>query len=198
MQRLWPLSIRSFRLKAGQVGTEVHQLLPPGVVEPGVVRPPFSAQSVDTKLQSVAAAHNTTNPLVIAAHYAPDGVWNFAGGTSLCGRDAVASFLRRRFETQLEWHVRMALFVSDTHRIAASAHCEWRTAREDGGWYRSVCNEQLTFDDQGLITEHDTTTNDLPIREDERLLSDSKEAFAALAEKHGLLPRSAEMPYPEG
>jgi len=37
MQRLWPLSIRSFRLKAGQVGTEVHQLLPPGVVEPGVV-----------------------------------------------------------------------------------------------------------------------------------------------------------------
>ncbi len=189
---------RGFRLKAGQVGTETHELLPPGLTEPGSVRPPFTPASAHTKLQSLAAVHNTSNPAMIAAHYSPRGAWYFAAGPPVRGREEVTRFLRRRYEHMLEWHVRMRLFCNDEYRIAATAHCEWRGASEGtSGWYKTVCNELLTFDDDGLLLEHDTTCNDVAISEEDRVLRDSAAAFGLLAEKHGLLPKS-EVPYPEG
>jgi hypothetical protein len=62
---------RAFRLKPGQVGTEVHELLPAGLAPPSAVKPPFTPASAHAKLAQLAAAWNTADPARIAALYAP-------------------------------------------------------------------------------------------------------------------------------
>jgi hypothetical protein len=62
---------RAFRLKPGQVGTEVHELLPAGLAPPSAVTPPFTPASATAKLAQLAAAWNTADPARIAALYAP-------------------------------------------------------------------------------------------------------------------------------
>jgi hypothetical protein len=61
---------RAFRLKPGQVGTEVHELLPAGLAPPGAVRPPLSASDAAKKLNQLAACWNTCDPQRIVALYA--------------------------------------------------------------------------------------------------------------------------------
>ncbi len=65
---------RAFRLKPGQVGTELHhELLPPGgLASPGDdVCPPFTPSAAHAKLTQLAAAWNTADAGRIAELYAP-------------------------------------------------------------------------------------------------------------------------------
>jgi nuclear transport factor 2 (NTF2) superfamily protein len=119
---------------------------------------------------------------------------------TLRGAADIERFWRRKFERQLGWHVSLSLFCADGRRVAAHAISEWRTAAaadagstgdDDDGWWRTQCNELYDFADDGTLATHDTSANDAPIHEGDRVLKDAAANFAALAEKHGLLPRPA-------
>lgn len=122
-----------------------------------------------------------------------DAEWRF-GGTTLRGAADIARFLRAKFERQLAWHVALTPFCAVGNRIAAAAISEWRAPpdeADDGGWWRTRCNELYEFSPDGRLSAHDTALNDAPIGEGDRQLADAAAAFAELAEQHGLLPRSA-------
>jgi nuclear transport factor 2 (NTF2) superfamily protein len=129
-----------------------------------------------------------------------DAEWH-CGASTLRGAVEIERFLRHKFERQLEHHVSLSLFCADGRRVAAHAVAEWRAAAApadadadaaaDGGWWRTRCNEQYEFADDGTLTAQDTCAKDVPITDGDRMLKDAAAQFAALAEKHGLLPRPA-------
>ena len=82
------------------------------------------------------------------------------------GRIEIQRFLERKWERELDYRLRKALWAFADRRIAVRFQYEWHD--RSGRWFRSYGNELWEFADNGLMRRREASINDVEIRPDER------------------------------
>jgi nuclear transport factor 2 (NTF2) superfamily protein len=127
--------------------------------------PPFTADTARQKVQAAEDAWNTRDPQRVAEAYTPDSVWRNRS-EFLVGREEIERFLRRKWDTELDYALRKDLWVFTDDRIAVRFQYEWRD--HAGQWWRSYGNENWEFDADGYMRRREASINDVPITEADR------------------------------
>jgi nuclear transport factor 2 (NTF2) superfamily protein len=127
--------------------------------------PPFTEETARLKVQAAEDAWNTCDPERVAAAYTEDSQWRNRA-EFLTGRPAIVEFLRRKWERELDYALRKALWAFTDDRIAVRFQYESRDA--SGQWWRSYGNEQWEFDTDGYMRRREASINDVPIAETDR------------------------------
>ena len=128
--------------------------------------PPFTPETAVEKVRQAEDAWNTRDPARVALAYTPDSHWRNRV-EFLSGRDAIRSFLARKWERELEYRLIKELWGFRDNRMAVRFAYEWHDS--SGAWFRSYGNELWEFDAQGLMRRRVASINDLPIAGTDRL-----------------------------
>jgi hypothetical protein len=127
--------------------------------------PPFTRETALQKVQAAEDAWNSRDPERVSLAYTEDSVWRnrdqFIGG-----RAEIVEFLTAKWERELDYALRKALWSFDGNRIAV--RFQYESHDRDGAWYRSYGNELWEFDEHGLMRRREASINDVPIDEGER------------------------------
>lgn len=127
--------------------------------------PPFTEEAARQKVQAAEDAWNTRDPERVAGAYTPDTVWRNRD-QFLTGREEVVSFLRAKWDHELDYALRKSLWDFTADRIAVRFQYEWRDGH--GQWWRSYGNENWQFDSAGYMSRREASINDVRIDEAER------------------------------
>ena len=127
--------------------------------------PPFTAETAAQKVRAAENAWNTRDPHRVALAYTEDSEWRNRD-RFLTGRDAIVAFLTEKWERELDYALRKALWAFSDARIAVRFQYECRDA--GGQWWRSYGNELWEFDDHGLMRRREASINDVAIGESDR------------------------------
>ncbi len=127
--------------------------------------PPFTRETAAQKVRMAEDAWNTRDPQRVALAYTTDSRWRNRA-EMLQGRDAIAAFLTRKWQRELDYRLIKELWAFDGNRIAVRFAYEWHD--DSGQWFRSYGNENWEFDVHGLMQLRIASINDLPIQETER------------------------------
>ena len=110
-------------------------------------RPPLPPFTRDTALQKVQAAEdawNSRDPERVSLAYTEDSVWRNRD-QFISGRAEIVEFLTAKWERELDYALRKALWSFDGNRIAV--RFQYESHDRDGAWYRSYGNELWEFDE---------------------------------------------------
>jgi nuclear transport factor 2 (NTF2) superfamily protein len=127
--------------------------------------PPFTAETAAQKVQAAEDAWNTRDPKRVAAAYSEDSVWRNRD-QFVTGRAEIEAFLTQKWERELDYALRKALWTFAGNRIAVRFQYESHDAA--GQWWRSYGNENWEFDEHGYMSRREASINDLAIDESER------------------------------
>lgn len=127
--------------------------------------PPFTRETALKKVRAAEDAWNSRDAERVALAYSEDSQWRNRA-EQLRGRDEIRAFLRRKWDTELEYRLVKELWAYGDDRIAVRFQYEWRD--DSGSWYRAYGNELWEFDAQGLMRRREASINDRPISADER------------------------------
>ena len=128
--------------------------------------PPFTRESAIQKVRGAEDAWNSRDPDRVAGVYTEDTLWRNRAEFPV-GREAVRTFLQRKWARELDYRLIKELWAFTDHRIAVRFAYEWHD--DSGHWFRSYCNENWEFNPQGLMQRRFASINDLPIAEKDRL-----------------------------
>jgi nuclear transport factor 2 (NTF2) superfamily protein len=131
------------------------------------IRPPFTLETALAKVQAAEDAWNSRDPERVSQAYTEDSEWRNRT-EFLRGREAIRSFLARKWEKERDYRLKKELWGFRENRIAVRFEYEWHDGA--GQWFRSYGNEMWEFNEQGLMARRYASINDAPIREDERRL----------------------------
>jgi len=127
--------------------------------------PPFTAETAKIKVKAAEDAWNTREPARVAAAYTEDSEWRNRD-EFIRGRAEIQRFLERKWERELDYRLRKALWAFTDRRIAVRFQYEWHD--KSGRWFRSYGNELWEFADNGLMRRREASINDVSIGADER------------------------------
>ncbi|MGW7070992.1 nuclear transport factor 2 family protein [Streptomyces sp. NPDC054855] len=127
--------------------------------------PPFTRETATEKVRLAEDGWNSRDPEKVALAYSKDSRWRNRA-EFVTGRDAIAAFLSRKWDRELDYRLIKELWAYDGHRIAVRFAYEWHD--DSGHWYRSYGNENWEFDPDGLMRTRHASINDLPIEESDR------------------------------
>ena len=127
--------------------------------------PPFTRESALQKVQAAEDGWNSRDPERVAGAYTEDSVWRNRD-TFIQGRAEIVAFLTAKWERELDYALRKALWAFEANRIAVRFQYECRDAA--GVWTRSYGNENWEFDQHGLMRRREASINDIVIQESER------------------------------
>ncbi len=132
---------------------------------PNLLAPPFTRETALLKVRAAENAWNSRDPERVSQAYTADSVWrNRAEFVS--GREEIRSFLRTKWERELEYRLVKELWGFLGSRMAVRFQYEWHNAA--GAWFRSYGNELWEFDGQGLMQRREASINDRPITQQQR------------------------------
>lgn len=137
------------------------------LLKPTDIHPPFTAETAKAKVRAAEIAWNTKDPERVALAYTIDSEWRNRSDF-LAGRREIVAFLRRKWETELDYRLRKELWAFTADRIAVRFEYEWHDLT--GNWFRSYGNEMWEFAPDGLMRKRFASINDLPIKDLERRL----------------------------
>ena len=106
--------------------------------------PPFTLETARQKVQAAEDAWNTRDPERCRCAYSEDSVWRNRD-RFMQGRAEIVAFLTQKWERELDYALRKALWTFAGNRIAVRFQYECHDAA--GTWYRSYGNELWEFDD---------------------------------------------------
>jgi nuclear transport factor 2 (NTF2) superfamily protein len=129
------------------------------------IAPPFTLETARAKVKAAENAWNTRDPEVVASAYSEDSAWRNRS-EFFRGREAIKSFLKRKWAKELDYRLMKELWCFSENRISVRFEYEWHDA--GGQWYRTHGNEHWEFDDDGLMRRRDMSANDYPIAESDR------------------------------
>jgi hypothetical protein len=130
--------------------------------------PPFTYETALQKVQAAEDAWNTRDPEKVCLAYTIDTEWR--NRTEIInGRSAVKAFLKRKWEKELDYKLKKELWGFRENRMAVRFMYEWHDA--EGQWFRSYGNEMWQFDENGYMEKRFASINDLPIKENERIIA---------------------------
>jgi nuclear transport factor 2 (NTF2) superfamily protein len=127
--------------------------------------PPFNETTATAKVRAAEDAWNSRDPVVVALAYTEDSAWRNRA-EFLQGRDTIVTFLRRKWDRELDYRLIKELWAFAGNRIAVRFAYEWRD--DSGQWFRSHGNENWEFEADGLMRRRIASINDQPIVEAER------------------------------
>jgi uncharacterized protein len=127
--------------------------------------PPFTLETATAKIQAAENAWNTRDPERVALAYTEDSEWRNRS-EFLSGRKAIAKFLTRKWEKELDYRLKKELWCFIDNKIAV--RFEYEHHNEAGEWYRAYGNENWEFAPNGLMMRRFASINDLPISETDR------------------------------
>jgi uncharacterized protein len=127
--------------------------------------PPFTEETARQKVQAAEDAWNTRDPERVAAAYTEDSEWRNRSEL-FTGRTAIVEFLRRKWDSELDYALRKDLWAFTDNRIAVRFQYESRDA--SGQWWRSYGNELWEFDADGYMSRREASINDVRIEETDR------------------------------
>lgn len=127
--------------------------------------PPFTHETALAKVRRAEDAWNGRDPAKVALAYSEDTRWRNRS-EFLIGRDAVQSFLTRKWERELDYRLVKELWAFGSHQIAVRFQYEYHDAA--GQWYRAYGNEQWRFNEEGLMIRREASINDVCIAEADR------------------------------
>ncbi|MGA7763928.1 MAG: nuclear transport factor 2 family protein [Candidatus Binataceae bacterium] len=129
------------------------------------ITPPFTLETARAKVKAAENAWNSCDPEIVAQAYTEDSDWR--NRTEFFkGREAIKSFLKRKWEKELDYRLMKELWCFTGNRISVRFEYEWHDA--NGQWYRTHGNEHWEFDAEGLMRRRDMSANDYAIREADR------------------------------
>lgn len=127
--------------------------------------PPFTRDDAISKVRMAEDAWNTRDPDKVALAYTADTRWRNRS-EFLNGRDAVRSFLTRKWGAETGYRLIKEIWAHDGNRIAVRFCYEWHDGT--GQWFRSHGNENWEFSDSGHMAVRHASINDVPISEADR------------------------------
>jgi uncharacterized protein len=127
--------------------------------------PPFTFETAVEKVRKAEDAWNTRDPLHVALAYTTDSIWRNRS-EFLVGREAIVSFLTRKWNRELDYRLIKEIWTFRENRIAVRFAYEWHD--DSFNWFRSYGNENWEFNAEGLMERRIASINDLPITENER------------------------------
>jgi uncharacterized protein len=141
--------------------------------------PPFRHETALQKVQAAEDAWNSRDPVRVSLAYTEDSVWRNRD-TFITGRSEIVQFLTAKWERELDYCLRKALWAFAGNRIAV--RFQYESHDHAGTWFRSYGNELWEFDEHGLMTRREASINDLTIDESERRIFGPRPS-----EEHGLV-----------
>ena len=129
--------------------------------------PPFDLESARKKVQAAEDAWNSKDPERVSLAYTIDTEWRNRS-EFLNGREAVKTFLTKKWEKELQYKLKKELWSYSENRIAVRFEYEWHNA--SGQWFRSYGNEMWEFDEDGYMKKRFASINDVEIRPEDRKL----------------------------
>lgn len=133
-----------------------------GTPSPKDIRPPFSLQSATAKVQAAEDAWNSRDAVRVSKAYSKDSQWRNRD-YFLVGRPAIVEFLSGKWERELDYRLRKALWAYTDNRIAVRFEYEYRNKK--GEWFRAHGNENWEFDEGGLMRRRFASINKQTISE---------------------------------
>jgi nuclear transport factor 2 (NTF2) superfamily protein len=130
------------------------------------IKPPFSFESANEKVQLAAEAWNSKDPERVSKAYSIDSKWRNRDAF-FTGREEIKKFLIRKWKKELDYSLMKELWAFTDNKISVRFEYEWRDATT-GFWYRTHGNEHWEFDKEGLTKTRDMSANDIPILESQR------------------------------
>lgn len=127
--------------------------------------PPFTLETAQAKVQRAEDLWNTRDPERVVLAYTNDTEWRNRA-EFLKGRDAIKSFLRRKWDRELDYRLKKTLWGFRENRMAVSFEYEWHD--DSGQWFRSYGVELWEFDADGLMRRRIASINDAPISDSDR------------------------------
>jgi nuclear transport factor 2 (NTF2) superfamily protein len=128
--------------------------------------PPFTAETAAQKTRLAEDTWNSRDPARVALAYSAGSRWRNRA-EFFSGREAIESFLTRKWQRELDYRLIKEVWAFAGNRIAVRFVYESHDGA--GHWTRSHGNEQWEFDDDGLMRRREASINDVPIRDEERL-----------------------------
>jgi nuclear transport factor 2 (NTF2) superfamily protein len=135
--------------------------------------PPFTNQTARQKVQAAEDAWNTRDSERVALAYSENSIWRNRD-QFVTGRAEIVKFLTAKWERELDYALRKALWSFDGNHIAV--RFQYESHDHTGQWYRSYGNELWEFDQHGLMTRREASINDLPIRPSDRRIFGTRPA----------------------
>ena len=128
--------------------------------------PPFTKETALAKVQAAEDGWNSRDPERVAMAYSLDSEWRNRD-EFFKGRDAIKSFLTRKWAIEQHYKLMKELWAFSDNRISVRFEYEWQHAHT-GQWYRTHGNEHWEFDEEGLMRRRDMSANDVPINAGDR------------------------------
>ncbi|MEO9803870.1 MAG: nuclear transport factor 2 family protein [Reichenbachiella sp.] len=129
--------------------------------------PPFNLETAKQKVQMAEDAWNTKNPEKVSLAYTVDTEWRNRD-LFINGREEVKSFLKEKWQKELDYKLKKELWTFADNRIAVRFEYEFHN--KEGQWFRAYGNENWEFDENGLMRKRFASINDLAINEADRRL----------------------------
>jgi len=136
-------------------------------IEKKLPLPPFTLETTLQKIQMAEDAWNSKDPDRVSMAYTMNTEWRNRA-EFINGRDEVKQFLKRKWETELDYKLKKELWGFRENRMAVRFEYEWHNSL--GQWFRSYGNELWEFDENGLMAKRFASINDLMIDEKDRKL----------------------------
>lgn len=130
-----------------------------------LIVPPFNETSAKEKVKLAENLWNTRDPEKVVLAYTEDSEWRNRI-EFLRGRKEIKEFLKRKWQTELDYRLKKELWGFRENRIAVRFEYEWHDA--EGKWFRSYGNELWEFAPDGLMRKRYASINDALIRQEER------------------------------
>ncbi|HCN48715.1 MAG TPA: DUF1348 domain-containing protein [Chryseobacterium sp.] len=127
--------------------------------------PPFTLETAMEKIQMAEDAWNSQDPEKVSKAYTIDSEWRNRD-TFVNGREEIVSFLRGKWEKELNYRLKKEYWAHTDNRIAVRFEYEYQT--KEGNWFRAYGNENWEFDENGLMAKRYASINDLAIKEEDR------------------------------
>ena len=102
----------------------------------------------------------------VACSCTEDREWRDRDKVLKC-RKAVAAYLRGKMAIEGDWRLRKEVGGFDGNRISVHFVDDWQH-RDTGQWFRTHGSEHWEFDGRGLMSNRDSSANDIPIGAEER------------------------------
>jgi nuclear transport factor 2 (NTF2) superfamily protein len=129
--------------------------------------PPFTQETAKLMVQLTEDIWNSQDPDKISKACSINTEWR-ARTMFINGRENIAPFLAIKWKNELGYRIENKYWAHSDNRIAICFEYEYHNAA--GQWFRAYGNENLEFDENGLMTRRYVSINDLPIKETERRL----------------------------
>lgn len=127
--------------------------------------PPFTMETALQKVQMAEDAWNSRDPERVCLAYTIDTEWRNRTAF-INGREAVKTFLKVKWENELDYKLKKELWGFRENRMAVRFEYEYRNT--EGQWFRAYGNELWEFDENGLMRKRYASINDLLIDEKDR------------------------------